>query len=410
MSSSNLSSSGWQPQHPLFTFDDQTFAPPPQISDPSYDFSIQNSLQYLIFSNPQAINSLTSFHDAPIPQAPNAGLSQSTKLHMDTLDLLDLSAPSEMYNIGDFDLHNPSFELIPDLLDNSLHPYVPSLSLPTTFQPASSHFDTLLQHPHHQYPYTPSLSDAYTPTFSDPSYTPEEVRAPVPLKHSLHSFTSTTPPLHSGKVSKKPSFSRINLAGKKLMILTSSPMEAHHQQPHAGLGLSTGVSPLTNKYKGLDINPPRMMPPLNVFRHNSDSSTSSYYSDTPNKRKNYPLLNDVGSRLVSKKSSRTSLNTIDSPLSLAASTPSHSNIPIKPKKYTRRRLLPRSKNGCWICRIKHLKCDEIRPVCTSCAKFGIDCDYSEDKPSYVTDKNLRKDKLESISLIRKQKQSKRKQM
>lgn len=71
------------------------------------------------------------------------------------------------------------------------------------------------------------------------------------------------------------------------------------------------------------------------------------------------------------------------------------------KKHTRRRLLPRSKNGCWICRIKHLKCDEKRPVCGSCSKFGIVCDYSPQKPDYVLDKNVRKQKLVEISLVRK---------
>ncbi|CAN3360378.1 hypothetical protein DICA1_D12970 [Diutina catenulata] len=75
----------------------------------------------------------------------------------------------------------------------------------------------------------------------------------------------------------------------------------------------------------------------------------------------------------------------------------------KPKKHTRRRLLPRSKNGCWICRIKHLKCDEIRPECSSCLRFGIECDYSETKPDYVADKNLRREKLLAISLMRKSK-------
>lgn len=73
----------------------------------------------------------------------------------------------------------------------------------------------------------------------------------------------------------------------------------------------------------------------------------------------------------------------------------------KPKKHTRRRLLPRLKNGCWICRIKHLKCDEIRPECLLCPRFGIECDYLETKPDYVVDKNLRREKLLAISLMRK---------
>ena len=34
--------------------------------------------------------------------------------------------------------------------------------------------------------------------------------------------------------------------------------------------------------------------------------------------------------------------------------------------------------GCWICRIKHLKCDEVTPICGGCAKFGLQCDYSSE--------------------------------
>ncbi|EGV66675.1 hypothetical protein CANTEDRAFT_132931 [Yamadazyma tenuis ATCC 10573] len=74
------------------------------------------------------------------------------------------------------------------------------------------------------------------------------------------------------------------------------------------------------------------------------------------------------------------------------------------KKHTRRRLLPRSKNGCWICRIKHLKCNEARPTCSSCSRFGIACDYSSEKPLYVSDKTLRREKLLEITTIRKSNQ------
>lgn len=75
--------------------------------------------------------------------------------------------------------------------------------------------------------------------------------------------------------------------------------------------------------------------------------------------------------------------------------------PIVKKKYTRRRLLPRSKKGCWICRIKHLKCDEVRPSCGACLRFGLSCDYNPTKPDYVTDKELRQKKLSEISMTRK---------
>lgn len=68
-----------------------------------------------------------------------------------------------------------------------------------------------------------------------------------------------------------------------------------------------------------------------------------------------------------------------------------------PKKYTRKHVMARSKKGCWICRIKHLKCDERKPVCHNCVRFDIKCDYSPDRPDYVTDKDLRRRKLDSIT-------------
>lgn len=144
-----------------------------------------------------------------------------------------------------------------------------------------------------------------------------------------------------------------------------------------------------------------IMPPLNVFRHNSDSSY-----DSINLKKNPPTLTEVSLNKSKKLSSKNeSITFHDNDSSNSVNSNGTGN---KPKKYTRRRLLPRSKLGCWICRIKHLKCDENRPVCSSCVKFGIDCDYSIDKPDYVLDKNLRKEKLLTISLIRKQNQSNKK--
>lgn len=73
----------------------------------------------------------------------------------------------------------------------------------------------------------------------------------------------------------------------------------------------------------------------------------------------------------------------------------------QPKKHTRRRLLPRSKSGCWICRIKHLKCDERRPVCSLCHKFDLECDYSIEKPPYVLNPALRQEKLTRTSVLRR---------
>ncbi|KAK0667309.1 fungal-specific transcription factor domain-containing protein [Cercophora samala] len=43
----------------------------------------------------------------------------------------------------------------------------------------------------------------------------------------------------------------------------------------------------------------------------------------------------------------------------------------------------RSSDGCWTCRLRRKKCDEIRPVCEGCSTLGIDCLYSEEKPQWM---------------------------
>lgn len=70
---------------------------------------------------------------------------------------------------------------------------------------------------------------------------------------------------------------------------------------------------------------------------------------------------------------------------------------VAPKKHTRKHIMARLRNGCWICRIKHLKCDENRPVCKNCTRFGIQCDYTKDRPDYVLNKELRRVKLDAIN-------------
>lgn len=36
----------------------------------------------------------------------------------------------------------------------------------------------------------------------------------------------------------------------------------------------------------------------------------------------------------------------------------------------------RSRNGCWTCRTKKVKCDEIRPICRRCVRLKLLCDYA----------------------------------
>ncbi|KAI5268205.1 hypothetical protein E4T47_07806 [Aureobasidium subglaciale] len=38
---------------------------------------------------------------------------------------------------------------------------------------------------------------------------------------------------------------------------------------------------------------------------------------------------------------------------------------------------PRSRNGCWTCRQRKVKCDEVRPKCASCNRLGKDCEWGQ---------------------------------
>lgn len=211
---------------------------------------------------------------------------------------------------------------------------------------------------HEFYPYTPTISDTSSLT-PNSTYNDD-------LNH-----------LSISKIKKKSSYCRLN---KNLLLSTSStPVE--------------NISPLSSRYKPLD---------LNNLSVNNNLSTSTDYSVNSNL--------SLGMNLPVSVSTPTTgglppINTFHHNSDTSSISSFISKNENKPKKYTRRRLLPRSKNGCWICRIKHLKCDENRPVCSTCSKFGIQCDYSTEKPFYVTDKVARKQKLNEISIIRKQNQN-----
>lgn len=195
---------------------------------------------------------------------------------------------------------------------------------------------------------------------------------------------------------------------------SSTNSSSGHQQPPSLVfhspSTATSTSPIVSlqQYKNLDMNSP-ILPPQHAFRHNSDSSFNSTNSSIESPRR-YPSqlqppptshklsLHHNNSNLELTPPVFTPLKSISKKLSMTSLSSSDVS---KPKKYTRQRLLPRSKDGCWICRIKHLKCDECKPVCKSCQRFGIECDYSEEKPLYVTDKNMRKEKLASIAQVRR---------
>ncbi|CCE86060.1 Piso0_005709 [Millerozyma farinosa CBS 7064] len=62
----------------------------------------------------------------------------------------------------------------------------------------------------------------------------------------------------------------------------------------------------------------------------------------------------------------------------------------------KRRLGPRSKSGCWTCRVRHKACPEERPVCSQCSRLDLKCDYSSARPKYMTDPLLQATKLREI--------------
>ncbi|KAK6461943.1 UME6 C6 zinc finger URS1-binding protein-like protein [Scheffersomyces coipomensis] len=408
---------------------------------------------------------------------------------------MSLNQSELMYNLTEFDVVNPSLDSIPDsMIYSHQNTSLNSISnhhnnnnnsnminnnniLGNLNESNAISYSISATNEISQFPYTPTLSDVYTPTLSDSSFTPNStVNTNYPLQGSFEDQSLRAPTPHysssntTNKISKKPSLSRLNNSmvnnKKNLIIQTHLASSTSNLSSSTPLSESSPkVSPLSNKYKGLEnnhnsgnhyqnssttrslsnystssttstnTNSASAYPPLNVFRHNSDASstastknseinvtTSNITVSTPVKalstprRKTYPSLNEISLKKSNKNlrkiPSRDSVIMQDgSKNSSRDSFTSHSSedgindTPTgKAKKYTRRRLLPRSKNGCWICRIKHLKCDEVRPHCASCLKFGIECDYSKDKPDYVIDKQLRLQKLDELSLIRKQNQ------
>ncbi|RLV93942.1 Transcriptional regulatory protein UME6 [Spathaspora sp. JA1] len=258
-----------------------------------------------------------------------------------------------------------------------------------------------------------------TPNFSDVSIF-SILTAPIPATGSPLSDDSVIIPpktitrssslSHNHKINKKPSLSRLNSKRSPSQIGN----HLNHVLYTSSNESTSRMSPLCTKLKGMapkhtassgaqsnySSSPTAgngNFPTMCVFRHNSDGTNAPF---SPNEMTTSKYKYDT---VVERKKSNIKKEVVSSSDETSDERSSESNeafAPVK-KKYTRRRLLPRSKNGCWICRIKHLKCDESRPVCGSCLKFGIDCDYNPVKPDYVTDKNLRKQKLIDITTTRK---------
>lgn len=65
----------------------------------------------------------------------------------------------------------------------------------------------------------------------------------------------------------------------------------------------------------------------------------------------------------------------------------------------KKKLGPRSKSGCWTCRVRHKSCPEERPTCSQCLRLNLKCDYSSKRPTYMVDPVVQANKLKEIRSI-----------
>ncbi|KAK1757815.1 fungal-specific transcription factor domain-containing protein [Echria macrotheca] len=69
----------------------------------------------------------------------------------------------------------------------------------------------------------------------------------------------------------------------------------------------------------------------------------------------------------------------------------------------------RSSDGCWTCRLRRKKCDEVRPVCKACDALEIDCLYGDQKPEWMDGAERQKEKAEWLKLEVKRKAGQRRE-
>ncbi|KIM99294.1 hypothetical protein OIDMADRAFT_43237 [Oidiodendron maius Zn] len=56
----------------------------------------------------------------------------------------------------------------------------------------------------------------------------------------------------------------------------------------------------------------------------------------------------------------------------------------------------KSYDGCWTCRLRKKRCDEIRPVCRNCSALQITCHFGNEKPSWMDGGFGQKEKAEEV--------------
>jgi hypothetical protein len=55
------------------------------------------------------------------------------------------------------------------------------------------------------------------------------------------------------------------------------------------------------------------------------------------------------------------------------------------QRQRQRKFHRRSRNGCSVCKQKHIRCDERKPLCTYCLRHGADCGYVDSPASADND-------------------------
>ncbi|KAK9365537.1 fungal-specific transcription factor domain-containing protein [Lipomyces kononenkoae] len=56
----------------------------------------------------------------------------------------------------------------------------------------------------------------------------------------------------------------------------------------------------------------------------------------------------------------------------------------------------KSYDGCWTCRLRKKRCDEIRPVCRNCSALQITCHFGDERPSWMDSGFGQKEKAEEV--------------
>ncbi|PVI07516.1 hypothetical protein DM02DRAFT_551138 [Periconia macrospinosa] len=56
----------------------------------------------------------------------------------------------------------------------------------------------------------------------------------------------------------------------------------------------------------------------------------------------------------------------------------------------------RSHDGCWTCKVRKKRCDELRPVCRNCSTLEITCHFGNQKPSWMDNGNGQKEKAKEV--------------